>query len=135
VVDAVLSWSGGLVRDWVAARLGDALHVEEPRSAARKCLAADADPRPALRAGGEVVEHFEGRRRLVPLANRALALSAGLDLAGVPVTLALGALLVAYSVMNAHDHVDSPVLGVRMPGNPGLRQGLCRRSPGAPGAT
>ena len=135
VVDAVLSWSGGPVRVWVAARLGNALHVEEPRSAARKCLAADADPRPALRAGGEVVEHFEGRRRLVPLANRALALSAGLNLAGVPVTAALGALLVAYSVMNAHDHVDSPVLGVRMPGNPGLRQALCRRSPGAPGAT
>ena len=134
VLEAVGSWLDGHVGDWVAAALDGALQVAKPRSEARACLARDPDPRAALRAAGKVVEHFERRRRLVPLANRALALTTGLNLAGVPVTPAVGALLVAYSVLNAHDHTDSPVLGVHIPGNTGLRQALCEANPGVPGA-
>lgn len=134
VLEAVGSWLDGHVRDWVVGALDGALEVAKPRPEARACLARDPDPRAALRAAGEVVEHFERRRRLVPLANRALALTAGLDPAGMPVTPAVGALLVAYSVLNVHDHVDSPVFGLRIPGNPGLRQAPRRANPGVPGA-
>ena len=79
----------------------------------------------AMDACTDVEEHHQRRRRAMPWANRALAAGGKLSLlhggAGVGVGALAGGALLMYSFWNAHDHVDSPVVGrVRIPGNPGI---------------
>jgi hypothetical protein len=93
----------------------DAEDLLRPVSAQRQKRALDACP--------DVVEHMAERQRYVTRLNKTLPLLSTLHVPGLVIGALGAAILLTYSIWDAHDHIDAPWLsGIRIPGNPGLLQ-------------